>query len=271
MPWQTDGDGGTLSGTVKITYFDTAMALIEIGSLRILTDPVLDPAGTSFQYGPIQLNKTSAATVGTLGRVDAVLLSHDQHGDNLDNAGRRYLGDVPLEITTPLAAGRLEGVSARGLQPWRTHVIRGREEDELRVTAMPAQHGPDGTQDATGPVTGFLIEHDSLSATVYFSGDTILFGGTEEIARRCAPVGLALLNIGRVQLPPLGDAMLSLSAEDAAGFARDLRARWVVPLHFEGWKHFTQGRAEAAAVFDRLAVASKVRWLAAGMTGSFDI
>ena len=58
---------------VKITYLDTAMALIEIGSLRILTDPVLDEAGTTYDDGVISLEKTSAAAISLqeLGRIDA--------------------------------------------------------------------------------------------------------------------------------------------------------------------------------------------------------
>jgi hypothetical protein len=35
-----------------ITHFDTAMTLIEVGSLRLLTDPVFDHAGSSFDHGP---------------------------------------------------------------------------------------------------------------------------------------------------------------------------------------------------------------------------
>eukprot|EP01042_Synura_sphagnicola_P012057 gene12057-15356_t len=188
-----------MTASVNVTYFDTAMALIEIGSIRLLTDPVFDAAGSIFQYGPIKLEKTSdtMTTSQEIGRVDAVLLSHDQHGDNLDHAGRAFLDGAPLVRTTPLAATRLDGAPAKGLAPWELHVLRGSDGDEVRIAAMPAQHGPDGTQDATGPVTGFLIESDALSAPIYVSGDTIPFSGTEEIARRHAPIGLALLHLGR--------------------------------------------------------------------------
>ena len=157
-----------MSSEVKVTYFDTAMALIEVGSVRLLTDPVLDPAGTTFEYGPIRLEKTSgsAITRDQLGRIDAVLLSHDQHGDNLDNAGRALLAEVPLVLTTTLAAGRLEGVAAHGLAPWSQFPVKGESGDTARITAMPAQHGPDGTEGATGPVIGFLIEHDDLPAPI---------------------------------------------------------------------------------------------------------
>lgn len=258
---------------VKVTYFDTAMVLIEVGSFRLLTDPVLDPPGTQFAYGPIVLRKTmpAAVTAAALGRIDAVLLSHDQHGDNLDNAGRALLDRVPLVLTTPLAATRLEGVRSEGLEPWASRTLMGADGAELTVTAVPAQHGPEGTQEATGPVTGFVLEHRASSAPIYVSGDTVPFAGTEEIARRYAPVGLAILNLGRVRLAPLGDATLSLSAEEAAAYAKALDARWVVPLHFEGWQHFTEDRVAATEVFERHSMGSRVRWLLPGASATFDL
>ena len=256
---------------VNVTYFDTAMALIEIGSVRLLTDPVLDPAGTQFHYGPIALEKTSgvATSADKLGRIDAVLLSHDQHGDNLDNAGRALLGKVPLVLTTELAASRLEGVAAKGLAPWGQYTVTGANDDALRVTAMPAQHGPDGTLEATGPVIGFLIEHDDLAAPVYISGDTVRFAGTEEIARRHAPIGLALLHLGCVHLGPFGDAAFSLSAEEAVAYAAALQAQTIVPLHYEGWKHFSENRAAAEDVFKRASLDANVHWLEPGEAASF--
>ena len=43
---------------VRITHFDTAMALIEAGSLRLLTDPVLDGPGAAFDEGPVHLERS---------------------------------------------------------------------------------------------------------------------------------------------------------------------------------------------------------------------
>src|SRR5258705_2865321 len=95
---------------VKITYLDTAMALIEIGSLRILTDPVLDEAGTTYDDGVISLEKNNAAAISPqeIGPIHAVLLSPDQHSDNLDTRGRQLLARASQNVTTPQAAQRLD-------------------------------------------------------------------------------------------------------------------------------------------------------------------
>jgi hypothetical protein len=74
-----------------------------------------------------------------------------------------------------------------------------------------------------------------------------------------------------VRLEPLGDAPLSLSALDGAAYAAALKARHVVPLHFEGWRHFTEGRAEAAAALSRDPVGAEVHWLKPGEAASFEI
>ena len=255
---------------IRLTYFDTAMVLIEVDGLRFLTDPVLDQAGSSSDYGPIHLEKTTAAATSgdQLGRLDAVLLSHDQHGDNLDNAGRALLSQVPRVLTTPLAASRLGG-AAEGLSDWQSVSIAGAEGSRTTVMAVPAQHGPDGTQDATGPVTGFLIT-TSAGKKIYVSGDTILFKGTEEIAARCGPVDVAILHLGRVQVPPLPGATLSMTAEEATRYAKALQARKVVPIHFEGWAHFTEGRDAAMRVFGKDEIMQRTVWLERGESANFE-
>lgn len=257
---------------VKITYFDTAMALIEINGLRLLTDPVLDPAGTCFEYGPIRLDKLSSAatTAADLGAIDAVLLSHDQHGDNLDHAGRALLAAVPRVITTPLAAGRLGHPGAVGLDPWESTTLHGASGRSITVTAMPAQHGPDGTQEATGPVTGFLIDWAGAPGPIYISGDTVPFAGTHEIVDRIARPWIALPHLGSVQLAPLGDALLSMSAAQAIDFMQALDAPIIVPLHFDGWGHFSEDSGTARALTAASPIADRFHWLAPGESLTID-
>jgi putative methionine-R-sulfoxide reductase with GAF domain len=52
-----------------------------------------------------------------IGKIDLVLLSHDQHHDNLDNAGRHLLDSIPKTITTKSGAERLLNKIV-GLAPW---------------------------------------------------------------------------------------------------------------------------------------------------------
>jgi L-ascorbate metabolism protein UlaG (beta-lactamase superfamily) len=69
------------------------------------------------------------------------------------------------------------------------------------------------------------------------------------IVQKTGELGIAILNAGAVQLPKFDRAYLTLSADHAADVAKVLGARTVIPLHFEGWAHVTQGAGELEAAF----------------------
>lgn len=259
-----------MNNNIRVTYFDTAMVLIEVDGVRLLTDPVLDPSGSTFDYGPVHLEKTSPTSISPeqLERIDAVLLSHDQHADNLDNAGRKLLTRVPRVLTTPLAASRLGGAS-EGLSSWQTVIIKGNKGEEVTITGVPAQHSSHSTQEVTGPVTGFLITTGN-GKKIYISGDTILFDGTDEIAARYAPVDLAILHIGNARIEAIDNLKVSLSAEEAVLYAELLGARQVIPIHFDGWAHFTEGQDQAERVFAASKLASRTLRIHSGETVVID-
>jgi L-ascorbate metabolism protein UlaG (beta-lactamase superfamily) len=89
-----------------LTLIGGPTLLIEIGGFRLLTDPTFDAPG-DYQSGPVTLRKTQgpALSAAEIGRIDAVLLTHDQHADNLDPAGRLLLGR---------GANRSDGAYRRG-------------------------------------------------------------------------------------------------------------------------------------------------------------
>jgi L-ascorbate metabolism protein UlaG (beta-lactamase superfamily) len=130
---------------LSVRYVGGPTALLEVGGLRLLTDPTFDPPG-DHPVGNRVLVKTSGPAVPpeALGAVDAVLLSHDQHPDNLDTLGREYLASVPLVLSTASARDHLGG-TVRALPNWDQTELTGPGGRVLRVTGVPAQHGPDGT------------------------------------------------------------------------------------------------------------------------------
>ena len=107
--------------TVRLVGGPTAV--VELGGVRLLTDPTFDPPG-DHPIGTRVLTKTTGPAVPAdeLGPVDAVLLSHDQHPDNLDRSGRALLAGVPLVLTTEQAAQRLGG-TARALPSWERAAV----------------------------------------------------------------------------------------------------------------------------------------------------
>jgi L-ascorbate metabolism protein UlaG (beta-lactamase superfamily) len=240
----------TPSTPVRITHIGGPTALIEIGSLRILTDPAFEAAGFRYVRGPIEsLKQTSPAiALSELGVVDAILLSHDQHTDNLDPAGRAYLPQAGRVLTTPVGAQRLGG-NAQGVATWETTTLVGADGLRVHVTATPARHGPPELEEAMGDVNGWILQWDGQRrGALYISGDTVLFEKLQEIPQRYQ-VGTALLHFGAAHFDVLGPVHLTLTANEGAQFARTLGESTIIPIHYEGWAHLVEGRTAIEQAF----------------------
>lgn len=249
MPWTT-------------THLGTATMLLEIGPFRLLTDPIFDPPGRAYSVLGIARYRRVEQPLRPreIGRLDAVLLSHDQHGDNLDREGLAVARSAGKILTTRAGARRLGG-AAVGLEPWEVHELSSADGAKLRVTATPAQHGPKVLLPLAGPVIGFALEAlGDPPGAVWISGDTVLFEGLREVARRFR-VGSAFLHLGRATLRPTWPAHFTFTAREAAAMARLLGDADIYPIHYEGWSHFREGRGDVEREFERAGLRSRLRWL----------
>ena len=236
-----------MPSTLTVRLVGGPTAVLDYAGLRLLTDPTFDPPGE--HEGGLTKLTGPAVAADDVGAIDAVLLSHDHHSDNLDPGGRAFLPRAGRTLTTTAGAERLGG-NAVGLEPWATVELERPGGGAVGVTAVPALHGPEGSEPVTGPVIGFVLAADD-APTLYVSGDNASVDVVRAIAERSGPVEIAILFCGGVSLPQRFDgAYLTLSAERAAAAAQVLGARAIVPLHFEGWAHFTQGAAELRAAFE---------------------
>lgn len=261
----------TPNGQVSITHIGGPTALIEVDEVRILTDPTFEPAGYQYTSGDQTLLKTTspALTHAEVGSVDIVLLSHHQHGDNLDPAGRAYLSQAKHILTTPEGAQYLDG-EARGVFTWETITVMGTNGLEVRVTATPASHGPLELK-ATGHVNGWLLEwKGQRRGALYISGDTILFDGLEEITRRYR-IGLALLHFGAARVKRFGPVDITFTGVGGATFAKTLGNAPIIPIHYEGWSHLTEGRGEIEQAFAQTGIIEQLHFLPFGQSTVFTI
>ena len=97
-----------MKSKVNVTYLSGPTVILEIDGLRLITDPTLDAAGEMFMINDKPAYwKTEGPATNDVGKIDAVLLSHDQHGDNLDHAGRELLQKVNNKFTTKIGAERM--------------------------------------------------------------------------------------------------------------------------------------------------------------------
>lgn len=251
----------------RITHIGTATVILEIGSLRLLTDPVFDNAGGyySFGWGTASTKLSAPAmSAGSLGRIDAVLLSHDHHDDNLDHKGRAFLPNAGQVITTVSGARRLRG-NAIGIRAWNSVELQSNDGLRVRVTATPARHGPPLSRPFVGEVIGFLLEWEGQQhGALYISGDTVWFRGVAEVGRRFR-VGTALLHLGGVRFPIYGPIRFTFNGAEAVRAMRALHARLLIPIHYEGWRHFREARAESERAFAVARLAERVLWLPIGV------
>lgn len=246
---------------VPVRVYGGPTTMIEYGGLRFVTDPTFDPPGEYPTPLPndFKLIKTapSIVTAVDLGRIDAVLLSHDEHDDNLDRSGRAFLRDVPVVFTTVSGAGRLGG-NARGLAFWQAAELGRPDGGTVTVTGVPARHGPVGCEPITGDVVGFMLTADDLPS-VYVSGDNAALEYVQQIADRFAPVDTAVLFLGGARMTIAFDnALLTLDSALGAEAASILGARRVVPAHFDSWAHFTEGRKEIETAFTAAGLADRL-------------
>ena len=205
-----------MTAAARVTYVGHATVLVEIGGVRLLTDPVLRR-----RIGPLWRHGASPDPRLTED-VDAVLISHLHH-DHADVPSLRRLSRTVPVLAAPGAGdflARLGFGDVRELAPGDSGSVGG-----VRVTATEANHPPSGRRfERASRAIGFELAGQQR---IYFAGDTDLFDGMETIGG--GKLDLALLpiwgwgtSIGAGHLNP----------ERAARAAALLSAKLVVPIHW---------------------------------------
>jgi len=253
------------SAQVHATLVGGPTVLLELDRLRLLTDPTFSPPGPQKSHSGRTLLKLIPPAVAAerVGRVDAVLLSHEQHSDNLDQAGRDFLRDVPITFSTNEAGRRLTTASVQPLEPWHHARISQPDGEPLIVTAVPARHGPDGTEASSGPVIGFVLK-SPLLPTVYISGDNASLSVVAEVEHHLGPIDVAVLFAGAARTERI-DAYVTLTSRQVTDAAALLPNAAIIPAHFDGWAHLREGREDLTdAIRESPRVAHRVVLLSPG-------
>jgi L-ascorbate metabolism protein UlaG (beta-lactamase superfamily) len=247
---------------LTITLIGGPTALIEAGGFRLLTDPTFDAPG-EYKLPHVTLKKTSgpALTPEQVGPVDAVLLSHDQHADNFDHSGKAYAMQAPRLFTTVAGAQRLGG-RAEGLVPSQSKELTKQDGAELRITATPARHGPAGIEPLSGDVIGFMLSFTDGMPPIYITGDTVWFDGVADVARRFRP-GIVLLFAGSARTR--GPFNLTMNTNDAIETAHAFPDATIVPVHYQGWAHFTESAEDLFHSFKALGLRQRLQLLEPGI------
>lgn len=255
-----------------LTHVGGPTVLVEIGGWRLLTDPTFDPPGRRYAFGwGTSSTKLSGPALAPkdLGPIDAVLLTHDHHADNLDDLGRETLKSATTVVTTTTGSKRLGG-GALGLPNWESTRLQAPGRSPIDVTATPCRHGPPLTHPIVGDVIGFALSSDQLpNGALWFSGDTVLYDGVRQVADRI-DVDIAVLHLGGVRFPVTGPLRYTMTVKEGIKLCRLLAPRVAIPVHYEGWSHFRQGRAAIDAALSKRSAGAPFATLPIGERTKFD-
>ena len=165
-----------------------------------------------------------------------------------DAPGRRYAfgrGDVLAQ------AGRARDRSAR-----RRAGRRGPAEPRNTTATTSTLPGARCCRRSEGQANGVL----------WISGETVLYDGLREAARRLH-VDVALLHLGGVRFAVTGPVRYAMTAAEAIELCALLRPRVTIPIHYEGWSRFREGRDATGRELARAPddVRRRVRWLPTGV------
>jgi L-ascorbate metabolism protein UlaG (beta-lactamase superfamily) len=264
----------------SVFFIGTATTVIQLGGFTLLTDPNFLHAGDHVHlgYGLKTRRLTNPAIdIHNLPELDLCLLSH-MHGDHWDEVAQKNLDKELLIVSTHHAVKQLRKQGFRRLYPLETweHMILQRQDTWLRITAMPAQHGP-GALSALLPETmGSMLEWGRVSGgeesqtkyRMYISGDTLIHDDLLEIPRRFPDIDLALLHLGGTR--GMG-VLLTMDAHQGIQAISIIKPRLTIPIHHSDYDVFKSSLDEFKQYVSAAGLSGIVRYLDQGETYQFEL
>jgi L-ascorbate metabolism protein UlaG (beta-lactamase superfamily) len=204
---------------VRVTWWGHATATLELGGLRVLTDPLLTDRLAHLVRQDVPAPGPDARTA------DVAIVSH-LHADHLHVPSLKLLPEA-CRIVAPRGSRELLTAKEPGLA---LRIVEVGEGDSVAIGAvtMTTTHAHhDGHRMPrsrhVGPALGFVLRADG--ETAWFAGDTGLFDGLAAVG----PVDVALVPVGGWG-PTLGPG--HLDPEQAAEAVRRVGAAHAIPIHY---------------------------------------
>ncbi|MDB5797367.1 MAG: fold metallo-hydrolase [Paucimonas sp.] len=258
----------------SLVFIGNATVLLEFAGFRILTDPNFLHRGelAHLGYGLTTERLTNPAmSLDQLPPVDLVVLSH-LHGDHFDQLVQQKLDrDLPI-VTTPDAAAQLGRMGFKrlfSLGTWETLTVR-KGDATLRITGMPARHGPPvlaaALPETMGSMLDFVNPGGAVTYRIYITGDTLVFDAIKDIPRRYPDVDLALLHLGGTRV--LG-VTVTMDAAEGVKMMRLVAPRHAVPIHYNDYDVFKSPLSDFERMVREAGLAERLTFLKHGQRYRF--
>ena len=248
------------NGELGVTFIGHASFFVQIGGRNV----VIDPNFARWLFVLKRLRRPGLR-VRDLPPIDLVLVTH-AHFDHLHRPSLRAIvqqnlrtrGTAPAIIVPSHVSDLISDLRFSEIieLDWWNASRHG----NLSVTHVPSRHwGARILKDSHRGYGGYVLRAGRHS--VYHAGDTAYFAGFREIGRRLSPQ-LALLPIGAYNPPQFRN--VHTSPADATRAFLDLKARWMVPMHYGTFRlshepideplRLLDKEARQAGVLDRIVV-----------------
>ncbi|WP_202079855.1 MBL fold metallo-hydrolase [Caldalkalibacillus salinus] len=238
---------------VKFTWVGGPTFLLEVGDLRILTDPVFGEGDLAFIMTDDPATGEALAPVKrhvpfkkvNIEEVDLVLLSH-LHSDHFDLAAESQLPQTIPMIVSSYDAPKLK---ARGYEKvqvldWWQACPLYKNGAEVTLTAVPARHAhSDHLNRDLGVVNGYWLSCTNRSTpythNIYWTGDTVWFEGMRNISHKLGKPDVLVPHMGAEgEAGPLG--RLTLNASDTVKMMQWFNPHFLIPIHHHTFSHYVE-------------------------------
>ncbi len=260
----------------SIFFIGTATVLLRYAGFTILTDPNFLHQGDHVHLG-FGLTSTRltnpAIEMDMLPPFDFVILSH-LHEDHFDRFVQQNLDKGTTIVTTPEAAAALRRKCFSMLEPlhtWETLTVT-KGDYTLRITAMPAKHGPGVLNSALPSVMGSMLEFQNKAGEtllrLYITGDTLLHEHLQEIPQRYPDIDLALLHLGGTRIFGI---LLTMDAMQGIEAIKLINPHEAIPLHYNDYTVFKSPLADFQELVKLSGLEDRVHYMAHGDTYTFEV
>jgi len=151
------------------------------------------------------------------------------------------------------------------------HLQRVIEEDGREHDRPTDVHAPGAARLLLPPVMGSLLEfgpaNGKVQYRVYITGDTLMFDGINQIARRNRNIDLAILHLGGTKLP--GGIMVTMDGAQGADLFEEIRPGRAVPVHYNDYSVFSSPLDEFRREMDRRGFADLATYIEPGQSHTF--
>jgi len=260
----------------SIFFVGTATTLINYAGFTVLTDPNFLHQGEYVRlgYGLRSRRLTDPAVdIEALPPIDLVLLSH-MHEDHFDRVVERKLDRTLPIITTPHAAKALrkKGFQAPyALSTWASTMVQ-KGDVQLRITAMPGQHGGSLSSKLLPQVMGSMLDFRTLTGKhllrMYITGDTLLFRKLKQIPKRYPDIDLALLHLGGTRAFGM---LVTMDGAQGVEAIKLLQPTIAIPIHYNDYTVFKSPLQDFEQHVRAARLQDRVRYVHHGETYNWEV